>query len=545
MLATSIATPDLRSPARQWGRRLRFTTGAALAGMALLGFVTAAAITISRGWPALPITHDERSFLLAADTYAQGRLTNPTPRFWEHFETFHVLMRPTYASKYPPGQGLFLALGQRLTGAPIVGVWISTALFCAALTWMLLGWFRLKWAVFGGLLVTSILAGASSGNGYWMSSFWGGMVPATGAALVYGSVPRITRSPSARYGVLCALGMATLALSRPFEGLLVSLPALVVLGRWLLADPRTTMRWRMRRVFAPFALAVSATAAFSMLYNARVTGHPLRIPYVEYEAQYSDVPIFVLSRTDTAGTLVYHNATMRRFYSRQKARTRVTSVQQFLKDELDRAREITRFIAPGFTIVLLFVVLTSGMWRSLALPFAGVGLVLLGSLGVRWFFPHYIAPMIAPWAVVLTSGARSLSHFRLRQRRTGERLVWLIFAVTAFSAFAAPFRLIADQPGRRGRWFVRQDSIAQSLAAQGRRHLVLVSYGATHNLDQEWVYNRADLEESPVIWARSLTPEKDIQLIDYFRDRLAWRLQVDSAGVPFRLNRASVARGAP
>src|SRR6266446_4335282 len=229
-------------------------------------FIGVIAIRVSL-LPVLPVPspgiHDEFSYLLMADTFAHGRLANPTHPMWLSFETFHVNWFPTYSSKYPPAQGFVLAVGF-LLGHPWIGVLLSNAVMVAAVLWMLQAWLPARWAFLGGILVALKFGIAS----YWINSYWGGVTAAIGAALVLGALPRIARSVETKDALLMGLGIALLANSRPFEGFLFCIPVGCWFFWWLAGKTKSRVpaRTPIRNVLVPLAAVMALSVAFMGYY---------------------------------------------------------------------------------------------------------------------------------------------------------------------------------------------------------------------------------------------------------------------------------------
>ncbi len=82
---------------------LRWPRPLAITFCGLIGFLLPAVYGTIVGIPE-PADHDEFSYLLGADTFAHGRLTNPSPPLPEFFESPHVLVVPTHNSKSLPAR---------------------------------------------------------------------------------------------------------------------------------------------------------------------------------------------------------------------------------------------------------------------------------------------------------------------------------------------------------------------------------------------------------------------------------------------------------
>src|SRR5580704_4662713 len=470
----------------------------------------------------IPGIHDEFSYLLMADTFAHGRLANPTHPMWMSFETFHVNWFPTYSSMYPPAQGFVLAIGQ-LLGNPWFGVLLSDAAMCAAILWMLQAWMPGRWALLGGVFAALNLGIAS----YWMNSYWGGAVAGTGGALVLGGLARILRRASVSNALLLGLGVAILANSRPYEGFLFCVPAGLWLLWWLIGKIKScdSLLSRIRLVLLPLYAVLVLTLAFIGYYNWRLTGNALLMPHVLNTRTYHSTPLFLWEHLKPE--LTYHNQQFEDFYNGWERE----DYQTTWKDARDvTAEKLARMGVEFFWPAVLFLLP--------ALPFAfrdrqmsslvvTLFLCLAGVFAVIWSAPHYAAPVTCVIYALLAQSVRHLRIMKWKARAVGVALSRAVVLLLVLSTGVSIARRSCDPLW----WTCTGDpsrvAVAKQLLATPGKHLIMVRYSDDHNIHDEWVYNGADIDGSKVLWARELDAEQNAKLFAYFKDRKIWLVEPD------------------
>jgi hypothetical protein len=520
---------------RDFGRLAR-SRGKAVAAVGLTALLLRLAILPFCPIP-LPFIPDDFSFLLAANTFALGRLANPTPAMWIHFESIHITMQPTYMSMYFPAVGLVLAAGKVLFGNPWFGILIACALMCAAICWMLQAWLPPTWALLGGILAILRLALFS----YWINTYSaGGAVAALGGALVLGALPRLTRTPGRRYGVLLAIGIVLLATTRPYEGLLLCLPVAAFLGNWLcFGKNRPSVSVLMRMSAWPLAILIAA-GTWMAYYNERAFGSPTTLPYTVNRAAYAVAPYYVWQSPRPAP--IYNHESLRYFYFQNELAefNKIHKISGFLPQTFVKVLRSFEFYAGLVLLPPLIMMRRIFLDRRIRFLVLCVFVLSAGMLIEIFLIPHYLAPFTAAFYAI---GLQAMRHLRVWSpggKPIGATIIRLEVAICLILAclrlFPGPLHLaLPEWPASSwtDRWYgpdhfgterARVESEMEQFPGQ---QLLLVRYSSRHNPLNEWVYNAPDIDTSKVVWAREMDAAHNLELMHYYPDRKVWLVEPD------------------
>jgi hypothetical protein len=494
-----------------------------------------------------PMVHDEFGHLLLADTLRYRRFANPPHALSDFFDAIYIVQHPVYSATYPPGQAFMLFAGRLLFGDPWAGVVLINGVLCVAVWWALRGWVTPGWALLGGLFVFARVGLF----GDWMNSYWGGSLAGVVGSLVFGGLPRLERALRARsqkadreillYAFLLGTGLGFHFLIRPFETVSLGLCAaayLVVRGT---CQPQNRL-FRSSRLLLKLIAAASApilcALAISVVQNYQVTGDWRKMPYMLTREQYGvpqtftfqkpaipSLPLRQEQRANYEVQLRHHNSTI---WARIKERVYLMYFDAGL----------------GLTISLALAVLAVQDERfRWALGMALLPLVC--SLTYGYFFTHYVSGFISIWMVLPLLGLEYLSRIEWAGRPVGVLSVILLSIlilnrpVRVYTAYF--LREVLPENMQRGfiattsddlvlkrPWFMRLP-VENALRGRGGRHLVFVTeLPSARNSTLEWVYNAADIDSSPIVWAHSLGVQRDEDLKRYYgSSRSVWIVSRD------------------
>jgi len=508
----------------QFGKKIADRKGLCVFLVGFSLFMIRGAGALLLGVP-LPRYHDEFSYLLAADTFAHGRLTNPRHPMWVHFETFHVIWQPTYMSMYPPGQGLILALGEVL-GNPWIGQLLASALMCAAICWMLQGWIPPRWALLGGGLVVARLGLLS----YFTNGYWSACLPAVGGALILGSLPRIQHGAKKLHAVVMAIGLFILANTRPYEGFLLALGVAIALLAWMFGRHRLQVRIFLTRIMLPLVLTLVPLAAWTGYYYYGVTGSPFQMAYDLNRATYAMGRYFIWQKPWPQKT--YHHAKMQASYERElREATEYRTLRGFLRRGRGKLYDFWRvYLVPPLPFVLIALP-CAARDRRLRVPWMILAIFVMGLAVEVWFLPHYFAPAAALLYLFLMQCMRHLRWFEWKQRPVGlafVRAVSVVYVGTALLRIGlAVAHVHPEKEWQHGD--MERAAVVRELDALPGKDVALVKYAPDFDLDREWVFNGAAIDGSKIVWARDMGAEKNQELLDYYRGRKFWIIEADGS----------------
>jgi len=334
------------------------------------------------------------------------------------------------------------------------------------------------------------------------------------------------------------VGFAIIANSRPYEGVFFAIPICIALILWMRRPTAPPFRIIASRVITPLFIMLALTLGSMGYYFWRTTGSSLQTPYAVNAKAYFSVPFFPWQ--SAVNRPVYRHAIMQNFYLGWVASEYdFCRMHPFVSVLLRGWLTWFFFLGPLLTAPLICVCFVlpysirftdfSDKTRLLLLVCGCVG---LGSLLPIGFDPHYIAPITAAVFALLLIALSNVRRWKPFRRPSGIAVVRFILplAVMALLIRAATPSIAQTTPATWYSPFIShtyREQIERQLSETIDRHLIIVRYKPEHIVNDEWVYNEANIDAAKIVWARDMGTDKNLELIHYFKDRKVWLVEPD------------------
>jgi hypothetical protein len=232
-----------------------------------------------------PAYHDEFSYLFQAKTFLAGRLKFPShPEAAHLFDQMHVLNDGSFASRYFPGTGAWIAPFLKLDH-PYWGHWLA-----GALTAFFFFWAGRELAGNGVGFLAGLLTAVSPGMGLFSNLLLSHHPTLVGLSLFTFTFLRMLRTGCLFDALLAGTGLCLAMLSRPLTAAAVALPFGISFfwslarGTFITSGNRTSRKYLCAAALGmPLLFGMIALVAF----NKPITGNPWRTPYQVYTDTYT------------------------------------------------------------------------------------------------------------------------------------------------------------------------------------------------------------------------------------------------------------------
>jgi hypothetical protein len=495
---------------RQPSPRARRITAAGVFVVAVLYILLTAWL---QGRDLIPKFHDEHLMLLLTRLLAGGRLWTAPHPLADFFESFHIFVKPVYASVYFPGAAVVYApgvwLGLKFWMVPLLVAGVGAAMTYLVVTDLIDG--------VAGLLAALMLVALQWFRYLAMMAMTQNVMLLLGLMFI-ASWLTWRRNKALRWAAAMGAFAGWAAITRPVDAIAYVAPVAAA----LLFELRALPLKRIAATVAAACLCATPFLSLQIIENVGVTGDPLRTPYRMYADLYTPQMSFGFHSFDPT-VRPQTSLPQRQIYYDQftvpaaQAHRPERLVHTWLHERLPLLAEVT---LPNR---LLLILLPLSALALATLPRVAAWGVLIAYVMLYALFA-YLLPMylvvVAPIAILWALLGKEAVERVLAPRAREVAAVGLTVALAGLAVAALPevdHSFYDDGYPAPTMWF----SYVELPGNVRPPAIVLFRFRPGDNVNEEPVYNIdvVNPDDAPIIRAHDLGVSRNRELFDYYAKR--------------------------